>query len=114
MTETTASASSLMQTNSDDMENELATIQVPDHHGFSEYRLDKHDTLNFIKFYALTSRSATWVFAGGQMMQPEQLAEAAFATIGVIRITPGLVGYSREEGLASARKRASREAILSI
>ena len=105
MTETTASASSLMQTNSDDMENansddmenELATIQVPDHHGFSEYRLDKHDTLNFIKFYALINRSEPWVFAGGQMMQPEQLAEAAFATIGVIRITPGLVGRTPKE-----------------
>ena len=97
MTETTASASSLMQTNSDDMENELATIQVPDYHGFSEYRLDKHDTLNFIKFYALTIQSEPWVFAGGQMMQPEQLAETAFATIGVIRITPGLVGVMRKE-----------------
>ena len=97
MTETTASASSLMQTNSDDMENELVTVQVPDTHGFSEYRLNKHDTLDFIKFYALDRRCEPWVFADGQMMQPEQLAEAAFATIGVIRITPGLVGVMRKE-----------------
>ena len=102
MTETTASASSLMQTNRRQYGKILATIQAADHHGFSEYRLDKHDTLNFIKFYALTNPSPPWVFAGGQMMQPEQLAEAAFATIGVIRITPGLVGFSREEGSASA------------
>ena len=96
MTETTASASSLMQTNSDDMENELATIQVPDHHGFSEYRLDKHDTLDLIE-QIIRDQGTTWVFAGGQMMQPEQLAEATFATIGVIRITPGLVGVMRKE-----------------
>ena len=97
MTETTASASSLMQTNNDDMENELVTVQVPDTHGFSEYRLNKRDTLNFIKFYAPTINPEPWVFAGGQMMQPEQLAETAFATIGVIRITPGLVGVMRKE-----------------
>ena len=96
MTETTASASSLMQTNSDDMENELVTVQVPDTHGFSEYRLNKHDTLDLIERIEC-DQGPTWVFADSQMMQPEQLAEAAFATIGGIRSTPGLVGVTRKE-----------------
>ena len=92
MIETTASASSLMQTNSDDMENELVTVQVPDIHGFSEYRLNKHDTLDLIERIKRDRLGETWVFVDGQMMQPEQLAEAAFATVGVIRITPALLG----------------------
>jgi len=97
MIETTASTSSLMQTNSDDMENELVSVEVADTHGFSEYRLNKHDTLDLIERIKRDRLGETWVFADGQMIQPEQLAEAAFATIGVIRITPGLLGGTCKE-----------------
>ena len=97
MAETTASTSSLMHTNSDDIGNELTTVEVADSHGYSEYKLNKHDTLDLIERIKRDKLGETWVFADGQMIQPEQLAEAAFATIGVIRITPGLLGGTCKE-----------------
>ena len=33
-----------------------------------------------------------WVFAGGQMVQSQQLETADWGTIGTVRIVPGLVG----------------------
>jgi hypothetical protein len=33
-----------------------------------------------------------WVFAGGQMVQPAELAEANWDTVGAVRVVPGLVG----------------------
>ena len=97
MAETTASTSSLMHTNSDDIGNELTTVEVADSHGYSEYKLNKHDTLDLLERIKRDRLGETWVFADGQMLQPEQLAEAAFATIGVIRITPGLLGGTCKE-----------------
>ena len=111
MTETTASASSLMQTNSDDMENELVTVQVPggwheliaEHcnlHGFWP-RLNKHDTLDLIeriKCYTGLTVTGLWLWIDAKGPLPlSQLAEADFATIGVIRITPVLVGGTPKE-----------------
>ena len=42
---------------------------------------------------AVAENNGAWVFNGeGQMVQPAQLAEADFSTIGTVRIVPGLVG----------------------
>ena len=38
-----------------------------------------------------------WIFAGQVMVQPADLAEADFTTIGVIRITPALAGGTHKE-----------------
>ena len=43
--------------------------------------------------FDVAENSGAWVFNGeGQMVQPAQLAEADFGTIGTVRIVPGLVG----------------------
>ncbi len=102
MTETTASASSLMQTKSDDKENELVTVQlrgidvllhelIAEHctHGQVWPRLNKHDTLDLIERICDECPTVTglwlWIDAKGPLPL-SQLAEADFATIGVIRI----------------------------
>ena len=72
MAETTASTSSLMHTNSDDIGNELTTVEVADSHGYSEYKLNKHDTLDLLERIKRDRLGETWVFADGQMIQPEQ------------------------------------------
>ena len=36
----------------------------------------------------------SWVFADGQMVQSQQLENADWATVGTVRIVPGLVGGS--------------------
>ena len=56
---------------------------------------DGHDTLELTRDQTLAlveERGDNWVFANGQMMQPAQLADADFGTLGTIRIVPGLVG----------------------
>ena len=88
MAETTASTSSLMHTNSDDIGNELTTVEVADSHGYSEYKLNKHDTLDLLERMGTGN---VWIFGGGQQMQPTQLADADWQKIGTVRITPTLV-----------------------
>jgi len=56
---------------------------------------DGHDTLELTRDQTMAlveERGDNWVFANGQMMQPAQLADADFSTLGTIRIVPGLVG----------------------
>ena len=56
---------------------------------------DGHDTLELTRDQTLAlveERGDNWVFASGQMMQPSQLAEADWETVGTVRIVPGLVG----------------------
>ena len=56
---------------------------------------DGHDTLELTRDQTLAlveERGDNWVFANGQMMQPAQLADADFSTLGTVRIVPGLVG----------------------
>ena len=95
----------------DDKENELVIVQVPGgwHVPIAEYcthgqvwpRLNKHDTLDLIeRIKCYTGLTVTglwlWIDAKGPLPLP-QLAEADFATIGVIRITPVLVGGTPKE-----------------
>ena len=56
---------------------------------------DGHDTLELTRDQTMAlveERGDNWVFAGGQMMQPAQLAESAWAPVGTVRLVPGLVG----------------------
>ena len=111
MAETTASTSSLMQeykieayrldlitmlsytTNTGDVPT---TVEIPDSFGYSEYRLNKQDTLDLLERLELDG--SRWIFASGQMMQPSQLAEADWETVGTVRIVPALVGGRVTEG----------------
>lgn len=56
---------------------------------------DGHDTLELTRSQTMAiveERGDNWIFASGQMMQPSQLAEADWETVGTVRIVPGLVG----------------------
>ena len=49
---------------------------------------DGHDTLELTRDQTM----ALVEERGGQMMQPAQLADSDWATVGTVRIVPGLVG----------------------
>ena len=56
---------------------------------------DGHDTLELTRDQTMAlveERGDNWVFASGQLMQPAQLADADWDTVGTVRIVPGLVG----------------------
>ena len=63
-------------------------VQIADQNGHTSAMMTREETLE-----AVAENNGAWVFNGdGQMVQPAQLAEADFSTIGTVRIVPGLVG----------------------
>ena len=63
-------------------------VQIADQNGHTSAMMTREETLE-----AVAENNGAWVFNGeGQMVQPAQLAEADFSTIGTGRIVPGLVG----------------------
>ena len=63
-------------------------VQIADQNGHTSAMMTREETLE-----AVAENNGAWVFNGeGQMVQPAPLAEAAFSTIGTVRIVPGLVG----------------------
>ena len=63
-------------------------VQIADQNGHTSAMMTREATLE-----AVAENNGAWVFNGeGQMVQPAQLAEADFSTIGTVRIVPGLVG----------------------
>ena len=63
-------------------------VQIADQNGHTSAMMPREETLE-----AVAENNGAWVFNGeGQMVQPAQLAEADFSTIGTVRIVPGLVG----------------------
>ena len=63
-------------------------VQIADQKGPTSAMMTREETLE-----AVAENNGAWVFNGeGQMVQPAQLAEADFSTIGTVRIVPGLVG----------------------
>ena len=63
-------------------------VQIADRFGHTSAMMTRDETLE-----AVAENEGAWVFNGnGQMVQPAQLAEADWDTIGTVRIVPGLVG----------------------
>ena len=70
------------------MDNKITTtVEIADPDGHTTMQLTKEETMSQI-----LSNAGSWVFAGGQMVQPEQIAQADWSTVGNVRIVPGLVG----------------------
>lgn len=63
------------------------TVEIASPNGHDALELTQNQTMALVE-----ERADNWVFANGQMMQPAQLAEADWATVGTVRIVPGLVG----------------------
>ena len=63
-------------------------VQIADRFGHTSAMMTREETLE-----AVAENEDARVFNGnGQMVQPAQLAEADWDTIGTVRIVPGLVG----------------------
>tara|TARA_B100000029_G_scaffold229906_1_gene227404 strand:+ start:404 stop:685 length:282 start_codon:yes stop_codon:yes gene_type:complete len=71
------------------MENDrvTTTVEVADKSGHSTLQLTKEETLERV-----SDSPGAWVFANNQMVQPQQLRNADWGTVGTVRIVPGLVG----------------------
>jgi len=63
------------------------TVEIAGPNGHDALELTRSQTMALVE-----ERGDNWVFASGQMMQPSQLAEADWETVGTVRIVPGLVG----------------------
>jgi hypothetical protein len=63
-------------------------VQIADKFGHTSAMLTREETLETV-----ADNEGAWIFNGnGQMVQPAELAEANWDTIGTVRIVPGLVG----------------------
>ena len=63
-------------------------VQIADKFGHTSAMMTREETLE-----AIEDNEGSWVFNGsGQMVQPQQLAETDWDTVGTVRIVPGLVG----------------------
>ena len=62
-------------------------VEIADKTGHTVLQLTKAETI-----VRAAETIDSWIFAGNQMVQAEDLAEANWDTVGTIRIVPGLVG----------------------
>ncbi len=69
------------------MEKITTTVEIADQTGHASLQLTKAETMS-----RLEEAEGTWIFAGGKMVQPAQLAEADWRTVGTVRLVPGFVG----------------------
>lgn len=61
-------------------------VQIADRFGHTSAMMTREETLD-----AVAENDGAWVFNGnGQMVQPADLAETDWSTVGTVRIVPGL------------------------
>jgi hypothetical protein len=64
------------------------TVMIADKTGHTTMSLTREETMALPE----VSENGHWIFAGGRMVQPQQLQQADWGAIGTVRIVPGLVG----------------------
>ena len=69
------------------MNTVTTTVEIAGSTGHEARELTRDQTMALVE-----ERGDSWVFASGQMMQPAQLADSDWETVGTVRIVPGLVG----------------------
>ena len=69
------------------MDEVTTTVEIADKTGHTTLELTKGETLSRV-----AASEGSWVFAGNQLVQPEQLAQSDWGTVGTVRIVPALVG----------------------
>jgi len=68
--------------------NEITTtVQIADSTGATTLQLTQQETLDRV-----AGMEGIWVFAGDLIVQPAELAEANWDTVGTVRLVPALVG----------------------
>ncbi len=70
------------------MEENTTIVEIADRTGHQTLNLTKAETMSRVEERA----GETWIFAGGKMLQPAQLAEADWSTVGTVQLVPGLAG----------------------
>ena len=67
--------------------NEITTtVMIADRAGGTTYQLTQQETLDRV-----AGMEGIWVFAEGRFVQPAELAEANWDTVGTVRLVPSLV-----------------------
>ena len=69
------------------MSEVTTTVEIADKTGHTTLELTKSETLSRV-----AASEGSWVFAGDQLVQAEQLARSNWETVGTVRIVPALVG----------------------
>ena len=69
------------------MEEITTTVEIDDRTGHTSLQLTKSETMSRIE-----NSEGTWIFAGGKMVQPAQLAETDWGAVGTVRLVPGFIG----------------------
>ena len=69
------------------MDVSTTTVMIADKTGHTTLQLTQQETVDKV-----AGLEGAWVFAGDRMVQPAELAETNWDTVGTVRIVPGLVG----------------------
>ena len=72
------------------MDEITTTVEIADKTGHTTLELTKGETLSRV-----AASEGSWIFAGDQLVQAEQLAQSNWDTVGTVRIVPPLVGGLR-------------------
>ncbi len=62
-------------------------VMIADRTGHTTLQLTQQETLDRV-----AGMEGAWVFAGDRMVQPAELANTDWGTVGTVRVVPGLVG----------------------
>ena len=69
------------------MSDITTSVMIADRTGHTTLQLTQQETLDRV-----AGMEGAWVFAGDRMVQPAELANADWATVGAVRVLPGIVG----------------------
>ncbi|MBT6644266.1 MAG: hypothetical protein HOB52_00495 [Euryarchaeota archaeon] len=70
------------------MDNQIKTqVEIADSTGHTTLQLTKAETMKKV-----VENPGSWIFANDRLLQPAELADQNWATVGAVRLVPGLVG----------------------
>ena len=67
------------------MEDMTTTVEIADHNGHTVTRMTRKEAIR------LSSDTGGWVFAGGQRVDPQQIAEDDWPSVGTVQVMPSIV-----------------------
>ena len=67
------------------MEDKTTTVEIADHNGHTIAQLTREETIE------VSSGKGRWVFADGQRINPQQIAEDDWPSVGTVQVMPTIV-----------------------
>ncbi len=67
------------------MEDKTTTVEIADHNGHTVAQMTRDETIEIV------SGTGGWVFADGQRVDPQQIAEDDWPSVGTIQVMPTIV-----------------------